>query len=443
MWRRHSCTLTTELTTYTDHLTDLSHASAHAGSPSVSAHSPMPVSRSPDRQSTSLYRHSGLAPLRLYGNTPLSTHFHSMPARPSSKMVSALTLLCLLVTLFTVTAHTAPYSPLDNFGAPLAPNPPTNYIHPLLSTIHHTTTTRDIQPGQLNQFVLKRPEGERTFYLYVPTWYGKNTTGLPVALFFHGYSGSWQQGVSLNMTDAAERMGYLIAFPQGTPAITGYLGWNAGSCCLFNVSSIVDDVEFARQAIRAIESAVLVDASRRYAMGWSNGAMMSERLACEASDLFAGVAADEGAVVLSTTGVEDSLLLCDVAFDGKRINYLHFHGTADPTVSWTGNASYPYFPSTLQDVTRWVTREGCSGTVSQTYNDGTFSNMRWSDCREGREVELMTVRNGVHWWWTMNYGGFSTVDYALQWFDRTHGKQVAADAERATKSERKMRMADA
>ena len=243
---------------------------------------------------------------------------HAMPHIPS--------LLCLLTLLLTVSvsAQNVAPSPIIGLGAPLAPSPPDTYLHPLLSTINHAA---DIVPGQLNQFNLSRPEGQRTFYLYVPSYYGQNKTGMPLALFFHGYSGSWQQGVGFNMTDVAERMGWLLALPQGTLSIQNYLGWNAGSCCLFNDTSIVDDVEFTRMAVRAIESAVLVDARRRYAMGWSNGAMMSERLACEASDLFAGVAADEGAVVLSQTGVEDSQLLCDAAFGEKRINYLHFHGT--------------------------------------------------------------------------------------------------------------------
>ena len=92
-------------------------------------------------------------------------------------------------------------------------------------------------------------------------------------------------------------------------------------------------------------------------------------------------------------------------------------------------------------------REECGPRVLQSYNDGTFSNIRWPDCREGREVELMTVRNGVHAWWTLNRGGFETIEYAFRWFDRTHGKQLAAKEERAKQEEasnkRKVHRADA
>ena len=123
-------------------------------------------------------------------------------------------------------------------------------------------------------------------------------------------------------------------------------------------------------------------------------------------------------------------------------------GTADPTVPWTGTANFPYFASTLQDVSRWVRRQNCSGHVLQTFNDGTFSNLVWPDCRDGREVELMSVRNGVHQWWTPYWGGFNTAHYAFEWFDRTHRKHVAEEEQqrqqKASESkQRRTRMASA
>ena len=98
----------------------------------------------------------------------------------------------------------------------------------------------------------------------------------------------------------------------------------------------------------------------------------------------------------------------------------------------TGTSAYPYFANVLNDVSRWVTRQGCSGTVLQTYNDYTaFSNIVWPNCRNGRVVELMSVQGGVHQWWTQQQGGFETTEYVFRWFDLAHGNQAAADAERA------------
>ena len=82
-------------------------------------------------------------------------------------------------------------------------------------------------------------------------------------------------------------------------------------------------------------------------------------------------------------------------------------------------------PSALDDLARWVQRMNCSAYFRQSYNDGVFSNLAWPDCREGREVEFMTVRNGVHAYWTRDQGGFETTQYVLAFFDRTHRKQHA------------------
>lgn len=302
----------------------------------------------------------------------------------------------------------------------------------------------DIQPGQLNYFNLSRPEGTREFYLYVPSTYTATApTSYPLALYFHGYGtgpplqNGYHQGIYLNMTADAEKAGYLIAFPNGTPSQQGFLSWNAGRCCKsFNATMpYVDDVAFTRAMVKLIEASVRVDSTRRYAMGWSNGGMMSERLACEASELFAGIAADASAVVLGDN-VDEGAKLCDAAFRNGSFNYFYLKGTADPTLPWTGTAvgNPAGWPSALDDIARWSQRLGCSSMLQSTYNDGAFSNLVWPHCRNGTQVEFMTVRNGIHQWWTdYNSPGFrfETTRYVLDFFDRTHRSQHGPTREAA------------
>jgi len=131
------------------------------------------------------------------------------------------------------------------------------------------------------------------------------------------------------MTTDAEAAGYMIAFGQGTPTSNKpYLGWNGGECCLFNDSSTVDDVQFTRQALKIIRSVVAVDESRTYAMGWSNGGFMVERLLCETGSLFAGIAADASAVGILPGG-QAGLAYCDAVFGRNYTNYFHIHVSAD------------------------------------------------------------------------------------------------------------------
>ena len=279
-----------------------------------------------------------------------------------------------------------------------------------------------------------------------------------MAIYYHGYTGSWMQGAyTLNMTVDAEKAGYLLIFGQGTPGPAG-LAWEAGLCCIFNESTIVDDIAYTRTVIKLTQAAVNVDPDRVYAMGWSNGGYsqltshtpnlalphrhhrlplthsaplayvccaVSERLACEAPELFAAVAADASAVAVRPGG-RVGLASCDKTFGTHTLNYLHFHGTADTAVPWTGsldsNGSLVVH-GTLENIARWVSRLDCDAAVRQTYNDYTFSNMVWGSCRGGRQVELMTVKNGVHAWWMAQSDHFATTTYVLDFFTKTHKAQ--------------------
>ena len=292
-------------------------------------------------------------------------------------------------------------------------------------------TSANVSRNTLNVFVVgglngpvnfSRPEGERFFYFYVPSYYTP-TNPLPFIIYFHGYTSNWTQGVLLNHTVDAETNGYIIAFGQGTPSAEGrhVLGWNAGTCCLFNTTIPVDDVTYAKTIVQLASERVAIVTDRVYAMGWSNGGLMVERLGCEAWDVFAGVAADASAVILGH-GYEDGLAQCDAAFAGGHIDYIHFHGTHDAVVPWVGgHDTRERFPSVLENLSRWVARDGCDSVQRQTYNDGkNFTNIRWPNCRGNTSVELMTVWYASHFWWTVNNSGFSTADYIMKAFIRSY-----------------------
>ena len=158
---------------------------------------------------------------------------------------------------------------------------------------------------------------------------------------------------------------------------------------------------------------------------------MVERLGCEAHDLFAGVAADASAVVLGN-GFEDGLARCDAAFNNSSIDYIHFHGTADTAVPWIGGSPTRIrLPSALEDISRWVTRNGCDNVQMETFNDGkNFTNLLWPNCRDGTTVEFMTVWYAPHFWWSKANSGFSAMDYIMKSFTKSFEKREKAKAER-------------
>lgn len=81
----------------------------------------------------------------------------------------------------------------------------------------------------------------------------------------------------------------------------GIRTWNAGgaingyNCVSGNAcNNGVDDMAYVRALVGAVGTQLSVDAKRVFAAGFSNGAALTQRLACQRSDVFAAVAASLG-----------------------------------------------------------------------------------------------------------------------------------------------------
>jgi polyhydroxybutyrate depolymerase len=100
----------------------------------------------------------------------------------------------------------------------------------------------------------------------------------------------------------------VVIYPDGTGRLARMLTWNAGTCCGASVVNQVDDVG----------KRTPIDRKRVFATGMSNGAMMSYRLAAEASDLVSAIAPVAGSMVL-------------VRFHPtKPVSIMHIHSVDDP-----------------------------------------------------------------------------------------------------------------
>ena len=193
----------------------------------------------------------------------------------------------------------------------------------------------------------------RTYLLHVPAKY-TGTTAVPLVVDIHGLgsNASQQRGIS-GMVAVADREGFVID-PEG---VTNR--WNAGICC---GNPDMDDVAFIRELVAAISADGNIDASRVYATGLSNGGAMSQRLACDAADLFAASAP------LAFPIPFEPLSGCQPA---RAMPVLTFMGLTDVLVRYDG----PAFPSAARaPSTTGATSTGC-GTGAPEARD-----------RHGREL---------------------------------------------------------
>jgi len=221
------------------------------------------------------------------------------------------------------------------------------------------------------------------------------------------------------MTDfssLADKEGFAVVYPRGydfanpvdfpklpLPGGVGY-SFNAGACCPKASVNKRPDVLFIRDLVAHVvaqipaetEHTMEVDVSRVYATGMSNGAFFTNRLACEARDLFAAVAPVSGVIVngSSPTWGGDPFVC---PHHDPPLPVLHFHGNMDVIVPWDGNPvlGFPSVPDYIKTRLRLNSiPEDDEGVVS-------YSNGKVKCTAHGSEASNVTfckVGGGGHSW---------------------------------------------
>jgi polyhydroxybutyrate depolymerase len=238
----------------------------------------------------------------------------------------------------------------------------------------------------------------RDYLLFVPEQRPDSGRGVPLVVVLHG--GTTVADMILHYTGfnrVGERENIAIAYPYGLNR-----WWNDGRYYDGRGESNADDVGFMRALVADVGNNVVpIDPARRFATGISNGGFMSLRLACEASDLFAAVAA------VSATMPQELGARCR---PGKPVPVLVVNGTADPMVPYVGgiaragNQDRGAVWSTENTIAFWARRNGCAApAVMQVLPDvdsGDGSYVIEADYRGcfGAPVKLLRVEGGGHTW---------------------------------------------
>jgi len=235
----------------------------------------------------------------------------------------------------------------------------------------------------------------RPFRLRVPTSY-RLAQSVPLVLDLHGLRGTLQQQSNRSgFVEKSDEVGFVYAAPMGLPA-QGFgglfgAGWNAqGNCC---VLSNRPDEQYLRDLTLRLTNIGRVDPERRFVTGFSAGASMSHRLACNAADLFAG--AGMVAFQLSGGNANQVVQSCNPA---APLPVIHFHGTADPTIAFNG-ANIAGVVTSLAAPTSnqaWARIQGCSDRSTVTRLDNRTTCETFDGCDAGVAVSLCSVQGGGH-----------------------------------------------
>lgn len=173
-------------------------------------------------------------------------------------------------------------------------------------------------------------------------WYTFAPEGLPsspaVVFNMHGHGQCATDLAYMGWRTLAAEHKFILALPMGTEDPKA--DWNAGRCCSAASQDNIDDVGFLRRVATSLQSSHGVDLTRVYFAGHSNGCMMSQRMAYDASDLVAAVSCSSGYLMATPTpGRETGLVggsFSDISVPSTYVPVpvLTVHGTEDSVVPW-------------------------------------------------------------------------------------------------------------
>jgi polyhydroxybutyrate depolymerase len=233
---------------------------------------------------------------------------------------------------------------------------------------------------------------QRSYILYAPASI-KWDKPTPLIFILHGGTGNAESAIRMsNFNEVADKNGILVVYPNGTGRLSNdkLLTWNGGDCCAYAETQNVDDVGFIRAIVSDLRSKINIDTKRIYAAGLSNGGIMSQRLACEAADIFAGIAPVAGTLNYSPCA------------PSQPISVIEFHGTDDQHIPYQGGRGSKSlvdvdFASVEFSINFWVSYNQCS-SQPQTSRQNDIQLDIWSNCRGSTSVELYTILGGGHAW---------------------------------------------
>jgi polyhydroxybutyrate depolymerase len=214
----------------------------------------------------------------------------------------------------------------------------------------------------------------------------------PTIIVLHGATigAEWTMRGS-GFTEAAAAHGFAAVFPDGI-----YRVWNDGREA--GRISRIDDVGFLRRLVVWLIGHGVADPARVYLAGMSNGGMMTFRMLCEASELFAGA----GTIIANMpVGIGEG---CQPK---KPLPIVMLNGTADPLVPYGGGGvgfagrrgnvwSAERTAAFLAEV------NGCGDPATRPLATGApgeavkVVRLDWSSCSSGRPVTLYRIEGGGH-----------------------------------------------
>jgi polyhydroxybutyrate depolymerase len=248
------------------------------------------------------------------------------------------------------------------------------------------------------RYTLRHGGEARVYLVHVPKSYQPGTP-MPLVIAMHGGGGGathMAKDENYHLIRKSDSAGFIAVFPNGTsPLRNGMLAtWNAGICCGSARDEKVDDVGFIRAMIPRLNQQLTVDRQRVFAIGMSNGAMMSYRLACEMPQTIRGIMAVAGTDGTSSCTPRTPVPVLHV--HARDDDHVLFEGGRGPAAKDSGKeGDYVSVPDTVR---KWVSLNRATPTPQRVLTaTGAYCDLH-RPMPGGAPVKLCVTETGGHSW---------------------------------------------
>ena len=244
------------------------------------------------------------------------------------------------------------------------------------------------QESQFSEHCIQYDNLERCWLLLVPM--SLNESGnVPLVLDIHGGGDDmYQQRWTSDFANISMEQGFIVAYPQGHNNLWN-MGWDPITCSAGILCTEEDDVGFILQMVDTITQNHSIDNSRIYSTGWSNGCGMTQRLAVEASDVFAAA------------GCMSMYRFVEAPSDYLPIPFMEVHGLLDEIIQYTTTAHSALIfgpeKGAIQNLESWAELNGCQGTTPEVIESQDDYDIRgYTNCENETQVMLVTLFFAAH-----------------------------------------------
>lgn len=206
----------------------------------------------------------------------------------------------------------------------------------------------------------------------------------------------------------ANALGYAVVYVTGAPSpgdATSANGWNSGVGQSSN-----DDVGFLCGLVNYLCETYDFDSTRVYAVGFSNGAFMTHRLAIEANDTFAAVVSVAG-------------MMPESVWEGRpsdcSVGVFQITGEKDDVVpkNSDGSANYSKAPAIEDVVAYYVDRNGLNVTDIDTVGKKSVLT-KYKSFDSSKQVWNLWILDGRHSWPDEKITGVNMNQLILEYLEK-------------------------